>query len=97
MDNQPSDEQIQAKQDLLNQAATLEELTRHPGWNLVTGYIQNQIKAYTNKALIERFKTMDEYQYQTGVVNGLRGLLGHIEEMHRQLVEERKGSGEQAA
>jgi len=77
--NNQSDQVKKALNEKLERAVAFEELIRVKGWEFVKAYIENQIRAFANKAILEGFKSMDEYQFERGLVTGLRRLIGEIE------------------
>jgi hypothetical protein len=85
LDRNPQTEE-QANQSLnetKTRAAAFEELVRTKGWDYILTYIQNRLTLFTNTALGEGFKSMEQYQEHRGEVNGLRNLLGEVEETLR--------------
>lgn len=77
-------------EESLARGGAFEAMVREKGWELVSAYIQNQIRIFTTKAIKEGFKNMEEYSYERGLVEGLRRLLGNIESSLNQLEEYRK-------
>ena len=70
---------MDSKEEVLFKAGILEELTTTKGWKFITTYIQDRIQQFTNKALIDGFKNMEEYMFYRGEVSGLRSLLVEVE------------------
>jgi hypothetical protein len=81
MDNNQRNTEARQKalNEMLERGSAFEELVRIRGWEYITAYIQNQIRLFTNKALIEGFKNQEEYQYSRGFVAGLRALMGEVD------------------
>ena len=55
------------------------EMIQQNGWKYVQAIIDATIKNFTNKALINGFKDMEEYAFERGIVEGQRKILGEIE------------------
>lgn len=77
MDNQQPKPEI--PNEILEEAGSYEQLVRIKGFVWMKSYVEGKLKAFANKALLEGFKSMEEYREEKGKVNGLRDLLGHIE------------------
>lgn len=65
--------------EYLEQAGLIESLVATKGWEFVKKYIADRIQQFSNRAIIDGFKSMDEYQFYRGEVSGLRTLLVEIE------------------
>jgi hypothetical protein len=57
----------------------LEQLTTTKGWEWIKGFITNKVQEFSNRAIVNGFKTMEDYQFYRGEVAGLRSLLVEIE------------------
>lgn len=68
-----------AKEDMLMRASVLEELTTTKGWEFIKTYIAGRIQEFSNRAIVDGFKDMEEYMFYRGEVSGLRTLLIEIE------------------
>ena len=90
MDNQQKQQLEEAKKEKLIRGAAFEGLIRGDGWKFIKGYIENKIKSFANEAIGTGFKDMEKYQYERGVVDGLRKLLGEIDSSIKLLEDERK-------
>jgi len=76
--------------EFFEKAGAYEQLVLSNGFKQLKAYIQQKIAAFTNKAIIEGFPTMEEYQAARGEVNGLRNLLAEVEWTLKQLEQYRK-------
>lgn len=82
--------------EFFEKAGAYEQLVHTNGWGYVKAFIEQRLKAFTNKALLEGFSSMEEYQMKRGEVNGLRELLADIEWTLKQLEQYRKEQGDQS-
>lgn len=69
----------EAKQETLDRAVKFESLTSTPGWELILSYVENQYRTFTNKAVLNGYKDISEFEKDRGIVLGLRGLIGSIQ------------------
>lgn len=52
---------------------------QHPFWkHILNVYIADKIKSFTNDAILNGFKDMEEFKERRGVVKGLRDMVGEI-------------------
>lgn len=86
------------KTQALEKAGAYEVMTGSKGWEKVMNHIQEQITNFTNRAIVDGFKTIEDYQYSRGYVNGLRELLvevqASLDELKRFRESERANNGE---
>lgn len=69
------------KQQDLEAGYAFDELSRMKGWKYVTALIDNTIRVFTNKAILSGgFKTMEEYAFERGIVEGQRRILKEVED-----------------
>ena len=71
-----TDEELRQLQE---EAHQLEELTRHPGWQVFTRLAQNgdgMVAANERRVLHGNCETTDEYQKWVGWLSGARTILG---------------------
>jgi hypothetical protein len=67
------------KKESLEKAGAYEVMSASKGWEKVLSHIQEQITNFTNRSLLDGFKTIEDYQYARGYVNGLRELLVEVQ------------------
>ena len=67
------------KEKSIEKAGAYEVMTGSKGWESVTAHIQEQIANFVNRSLLDGFKTIEDYQYARGYVNGLRELLVEVQ------------------
>ena len=82
----------------LERAGAFEVLVNQKGWEYLKAYIENQIRSFANKAILEGFKDMEDYQFERGMVTGLQRLIGEVDSNLNTLKNERektKGSTKQ--
>lgn len=72
-------EQQEYLDEQLARGGAFEQMMTTDGWKYIKAYIENKIRTFSNKAIIEGFKTMEEYKEEKGEVNGLRELLQHMD------------------
>jgi len=66
------------KEEMLIKAGAFEEMTYTAGWKHIKEYISNKIADFTNRAIGEGFKDMNEYNAYRGEVVGLQNLLAEV-------------------
>jgi hypothetical protein len=77
-------------QDSLAAGIAFDEMMRSNGWKYVKAIIDATIKTFTNKALLQGFKSMEDYAFERGVVEGQRKILTEIESAMKVLREDQK-------
>jgi hypothetical protein len=65
--------------EMLKVADGFESMSLTKGWESVKFFISDRIQQFTNRAIIDGFKTQEEYQFYRGEVSGLRSLLVEVE------------------
>jgi len=65
--------------NMLEEAGAYEVMANTKGWELTKNFITEKIQQFTNRAIIDGFKTMDEYMFYRGEVAGLRSLLVEVD------------------
>jgi hypothetical protein len=88
------DEYLQAS---LEAGYAFDDMTRQKGWDYVKAIIDGTIKNFTNKALIKGFSTMEEFNFERGIVEGQRRILSEIDStlkvLRKHQEDERAGAG----
>lgn len=81
MDNQQAqDSQRQEElQEVINAGEEYEQLVRLPAWGRLLRLIQAQIAAFTNRSLNGEFKTMEDFKQAAGEINGMRRIVGEVD------------------
>ena len=67
-----------AKDEMLTKAGAFEEMTRTNGWKWIEEYIGNKVADFTNRAIGQGFKDMNEYNAYRGEIVGLQNLLAEV-------------------
>ena len=74
-----TDDELRALQE---QAFQLEELTRHPGWEVLRDYLESVLmRGDKFRVLNGHMETIEEYKFTTGVLRGIHAVLdtpGHV-------------------
>ena len=84
MASQMSDE----LRDLIERNALVQEMTRHPGWDLLADYMRAQMEAKQRSLLLGNADTIEDYRHQTGWLQGVTATLSAPEALAEQVQRE---------
>lgn len=72
----------QATEERKELALEAMNFVQHPFWkHLLNTYIAEQIRSFSNDAILVGFKDMEEFKERRGMVTGLRNLVGEIDSL----------------
>jgi len=66
------------KEEMLTKAGAFEEMANTAGWKHIQDYIAGKVADFTNRAIGQGFKDMNEYAAYRGEVVGLQNLLAEV-------------------
>lgn len=92
MDSNLTEEQKQYLQETLARGVAFEAFIRSEAYAYLKAYYENAIKAFSNRAIRQGFKDMEELNFERGKVVGMSDLFGGINSALQTLEEERKKS-----
>lgn len=81
---------------LIEDAHQLQELTRHPGWQVLTRLSGKDIEAWQTRMNSGKFKSLEEYKFCAGWLDGARQLLDVPATVQRQLERTQEAAAEEA-
>ena len=64
--------------EVLERAESLKHLTSLSEWKYVQAYMENSIRLFTNKAVLEGFSNMEEFNLARGEVLGFNKMIASI-------------------
>lgn len=74
-----------AERHLLERAAQIQELTRHPGWAYLCDYVTALTTAKQNRILKGGCRDIEEYRQFTGEVTGMLAVLDAPNKLQQQI------------
>lgn len=81
---------------LIEDAHQLHELTLHPGWQVLKRLAEQDIGAWQGRMNSGNFKSLEEYKFCAGWLEGARQLLGGPETVQAQLRQAQEQAEEEA-
>ncbi len=81
---------------LIEDAHQLQELSNHPGWQVLLRLADGQIQAWQNRMNSGSFKTLEDYKQCAGWLDGARKLLAIPHDVQRELVRVQEAAAEEA-
>lgn len=79
----------EALQETIQRGSEMEVLVNFHGWAYIQSYIENSVKAFSNRAIKEGFKDLNEFNYERGRIMGMLSITAQIENDLRILKDER--------
>lgn len=70
-----ADHMSAALRDLIERNSQVQEMTQHPGWDLLKDYVRAQMEAKQRWVLLGNADTLDEYRKATGWIQGVIDVL----------------------